>query len=129
VPVVDAAIGSVKTPQAWVVVQDSVVFTTKYTLHVMMPNSVTDVNEHYALNVNADVFISRFNSKDAPKARTLTVVYTSMNQFLGYDGFQGSIGCGRFYLQTDQGIIIKGEIEGGPVDGQTFVGVGTWTRS
>jgi hypothetical protein len=111
------------------VVQESIIFTTKYTLHVIMPNPVTEIPEHFALNVNSDTFISRFRSKDAPKARTLTVDHTSLHQFLGYDGFQGSIGHGRIYLRTDRGITIKGEIEGGPDEGHTFVGAGSWTRS
>jgi hypothetical protein len=101
---------------------------SKYTFKTTLVDNETGNAEPYTYNINADVSVRRFSSKGAPSDETLTVEYANREQFLGHDRFSGSIGGGRIYIKTEKGIKIKGEIEGGPIDGQTFVGSGTWTK-
>ncbi|KJA20684.1 hypothetical protein HYPSUDRAFT_783543 [Hypholoma sublateritium FD-334 SS-4] len=37
--------------------------------------------------------------------------------------------AGRIFIKTGKGITIKGPISGGPTEGQTIVGSGTWTKA
>jgi hypothetical protein len=120
---------SVNKGEGWIqtAVDDDI--TSKYTCRTYWRNPETEINEPATFNINADVAVKRFHSKDAPQKMTLTVEWTDKEQFLGYDRFSGSIGGGRIYIKTEKGIKVKGEIVGGPSDGQTFVGAGTWTKA
>jgi len=105
---------------------------SKYRLEGRWENRETGILEIWTLNVNTDIPIPRFNSKGAnnsPPESNLTATYENNNQFIGFDRFSGSIGGGRFYLRTDKGVVVKGEIEGGPEEGQSFVGSGSWIKS
>lgn len=74
-------------------------------------------------NANSDVPVPKFWSD--PKG--LTLLYDE--GVSGYTSFRGTIGDGRIFLKTEKGpITIKGPIHGGPSEGQTFVGSGTWVQ-
>jgi hypothetical protein len=117
-----------KAAAAWINTDEDSDITSKYTLKCYLPNEETGIPEQWTYNINADVSLKRFKSTDAPDERALAAEYSNTEQFLGYDRFNGSIGSGRIYIKTEKGIKIKGTIEGGPQDGQTFVGAGTWTK-
>jgi hypothetical protein len=74
----------------------------------------------FTFNVNSDVTVPKFWSDDD----ALTILYDDIP--MGFDSFRGSIGGSRIFIKTDKGITIKGQIHGGPREGQTFVGSGTW---
>ncbi|KAF9072605.1 Aa1-PRI4 [Rhodocollybia butyracea] len=73
-------------------------------------------------NVNSDVTVPKFWSD----ANALTLLYDEIP--MGFDSFRGSIGEGRIFIKTGKGITIKGPIHGGPREGQTFTGSGTWLQ-
>jgi hypothetical protein len=120
---------NVHNAKGWIVtaVDDDV--TSKYTLRTWWTNPESGIDEPATFNINADVAVKRFKSTGAPDTKTLNLEWTDKDQFLGYDRFSGSIGGGRIYIKTEKGIKVKGEIVGGPTDGQTFVGAGTWTKA
>jgi hypothetical protein len=124
-----AGIPTSGTVQAWIMAWDNGDITSKFVLNVSIPNEETGIPVLYTFNVNSDVALHRFKSQDAPQEKKLTASYTSLDQFLGYDRFNGSIGGGRIFIKTEKGVKVKGAIEGGPGDGQTFTGAGTWARS
>jgi len=103
--------------------------TSKYTFEDSWTNSETGISTKTVFNINADVTVPVFNSTGAPKERTLDVTFDDKLQRVGYDTFTGSIGEGRIYIRTAKGVVIKGEIEGGPEEGQSFIGAGTWTKA
>ncbi|KAJ3506794.1 hypothetical protein NLJ89_g6666 [Agrocybe chaxingu] len=72
---------------------------------------------------DAGVFLPKFSSVN----KGLTVHYDTFNG--GFDTFRGNIGDGRIFIRTGQGIVIKGAIDGGPDEGQDFVGSGTWMEA
>jgi len=105
---------------------------SKFRLEGKLKNPVTEVDEIWAFNVNSDVSVVKFFSRGADKVPiqyTLVGSWTKMEQFSGFDRFSGSIGGGRIYIKTTNGIVFKGEIVGGPAEGQSFVGSGTWLKS
>lgn len=73
-------------------------------------------------NANSDVSVPKFWSAD----KGLTLLYDTFNA--GYGSFRGTIGAGRIFIKTEKGITIKGAISGGPAEGQSFVGSGTWIQ-
>ena len=74
-------------------------------------------------NANSDVSVPKFWSD----LKGLTLLYTKVVS--GYTSFTGTIGNGRIFLKTEKGpVTIKGPIHGGPEEGQTFVGSGTWIQ-
>jgi hypothetical protein len=117
-----------QTTHAWIVTAVDDDIASKYTVKATLDNPETGIPEQWTYNINADVAVKRFKSTGAPDQRVLSLEYGNTGQFLGYDRFNGSIGSGRIYIKTEKGIKIKGTIEGGPTDGQTFVGAGTWTK-
>ncbi|KJA17090.1 hypothetical protein HYPSUDRAFT_146919 [Hypholoma sublateritium FD-334 SS-4] len=75
-------------------------------------------------SVNSDVTVPKFWS--AEKALLLLADPDMING--GFDSFRGTIGNGQIFIKTGKGITIKGPICGGPSEGQTIVGSGTWTK-
>ena len=102
--------------------------STKYVVQVFVPNAETGITKKHTYNINADVTVPSFGTKPA-KQRSLDVTVSDSMQTLGFDTFTGSIGDGRIYIRTAKGVVMKGEILGGPEDGQTFVGSGTWSSA
>jgi hypothetical protein len=118
---------SVHTSEGWIQPAVGGETPSKYTLCIYRQDPETGSNEPVTFNIQADVAVERFHSKDAPEKRTLTVEWTDIEQFVGSDRFRGSVGGGHIHIETNKGLKVKGEIVGGPSDRQTFVGVGTWT--
>ncbi len=77
-----------------------------------------------AYNINSDVTVPKFWSDK----KALTLLYESEYLVGGFDSFRGTIGDGRVFIKTGKGITIKGPIHGGPEEGQTIVGSGTWVQ-
>jgi hypothetical protein len=105
---------------------------SKFLLEGAFENPEAEVEEVWSLNVNSDVAIISFHSVGAnqdPPERRLVSVYQSIVQLTGFDKISGSIGNGKIYIHTQRGVVIKGDIIGGPKTGQTFIGAGTWTRA
>jgi len=102
---------------------------SKYTVEGSWYNPNSGITTRSTFNINSDVTIPVFNTRGAPKEKTLDITWSDAMQFVGYDTFTGSIGDGRIYIVTGKGIVCKGQIEGGPEDGATFVGAGTWLSS
>ncbi len=75
-------------------------------------------------SVNSDVTVPKFWSGE----KALTLLYDSDMISGGFDSFRGTIGDGKIFIKTGKGITIKGPISGGPAEGQTIVGSGTWTK-
>ncbi|KAF8598450.1 hypothetical protein BDV93DRAFT_526725 [Ceratobasidium sp. AG-I] len=103
--------------------------TSKYNLVTYWYNPETEIELTSNFNINADVTVPAFFSAEAPARKTLNVEAISEDQFLGFDEFSGEIGGGRIFIVTKKGVKIKGEIVGGPDQGQSFVGAGSWTRA
>jgi hypothetical protein len=102
--------------------------TSKYTFHWFWKDLESGMEIPISYNINSDVSIPSFHSKGAPDRKELTVTYIpEEGEPNGYNRFSGSIGNGRIYIKT-KNLKIQGPIVGGPVEGQTFVGAGTWTR-
>ncbi|GJJ14407.1 hypothetical protein Clacol_008671 [Clathrus columnatus] len=97
------------------------VYYSKFKVEVFVPDSETGVTMTYVYNINSDVSVSKFSSKGAPKERALDATVGARG-LAGFDRFSGAIGDGRIYIRTDNGVIIKGPITGGPEEGQSFVG-------
>ena len=102
---------------------------TKFTLEGSWSNPETGISVKSVYNMNADVTVPVFNTVGAPTSKQLDITWQDKMQFVGYDTFTGSIGENRIYIRTGKGVVAKGAIEGGPADGQTFVGAGTWTSA
>jgi hypothetical protein len=66
----------------------------------------------------------RFSTKDS-----LTLVSSSEDNLDGFLTFWGIIGGGMIKLEIENGTTIEGPIEGGPVEPQSIVGVGAWSRA
>jgi hypothetical protein len=81
-----------KAAAAWINTDEGSDITSKYTLKCYLPNEETGIPEQWTYNINADVSLKRFKSTGAPEERELTAEYSSTDQFLGYDRFNGSIG-------------------------------------
>ena len=75
-------------------------------------------------SINSDVTVPKFWSGD----KTLTLLYDNDMITGGFDSFRGTVGAGTIFIKTGRGITIKGPISGGPAEGQTIVGSGTWTK-
>lgn len=104
--------------------------TTKYTIQTSWNDPTTGISLPTVFNINSDILVEKFKSVGAPAEETLVLEYRSdSSQPVGFQKFSGIIGGGRIYIQIDGGIVIKGDIMGGPEQGQTFVGAGTWTRA
>ncbi|KAF9072603.1 Aa1-PRI4 [Rhodocollybia butyracea] len=73
-----------------------------------------------AYTINSDVTVPKFWSDD----KALALLYDDIP--MGFDSFRGSIGNGRIFIETGKGVTIKGPIHGGPEEGQSFTGSGTW---
>jgi hypothetical protein len=114
---------------------DSIYSKFRFDCQVMKDLSDPDKGSYAAtFNCNSDVTVPKFWSEGSDKApkpeRTLIGTYTEWTtQGLGFDSFEGTIGDGRIYLTTGKGIVIKGAIKGGPDEGQTITGRGTWTQA
>lgn len=106
---------------------------SKYVLEVVITDEETEVDQIWNFNVNSDVALPTFHSTgadDFPVVYSLVGTYDDTSrQMTSFDRFRGSIGNNRFYLRTSLGVIIKGPISGGPLQGQSFVGSGTWLKS
>lgn len=96
-------------------------FTVKGAMWVN-PNDHDEGTVPITYNVNSDVSVSKFWSAD----KGLTLLYDTYSA--GFDSFRGTIGAGRIFIKTGKGITIKGPISGGPPEGQTIVGSGTWIQ-
>ncbi|KAG8742418.1 hypothetical protein FRC10_001552 [Ceratobasidium sp. 414] len=118
-----------KIYMASIVSADHLSATSKYTLITHWIHPQSGIPLAAAFNINADVVVPAFMSTDAPDQQTLSLEWTTDDQFLGFDEFSGEIGAGRIYIRTGKGIKVKGVIVGGPAGGQSFVGAGTWTRA
>ncbi|KJA18044.1 hypothetical protein HYPSUDRAFT_191405 [Hypholoma sublateritium FD-334 SS-4] len=77
-----------------------------------------------SFSVNSDVTVPKFWSAE----KALTLLYDNDALSGGFDSFRGTIGDGKIFIKTGKGITIKGPISGGPSEGQTIVGSGTWTK-
>ena len=105
---------------------------SKFKLEGRWENSQTGVYERWVFNINSDVALPAFHSPGAdknPPQWNLTGIWQVNTQFTGFDRFSGSIGEGRIYIHTDKGLVFKGAIIGGPDEGSSFVGAGTWIKS
>ncbi|GJJ14401.1 hypothetical protein Clacol_008665 [Clathrus columnatus] len=101
---------------------------SKFKLECSFGNQTNDI---WTFNVNSDIALPKFWSFGADKSpirRNLIVTYDNPLQFSGFDRFYGSIGDGKIYVRTDKGVTLKGPIAGGPIEGQTFTGAGTWLK-
>ncbi|CAA7262444.1 unnamed protein product [Cyclocybe aegerita] len=99
---------------------------SKFTIKGAMWNNPEDHDEGTVpifFTVDSDVSLPRFSSV----GRGLTVHYDKLQG--GFDTFRGNIGGGKIFIRTGQGVVIKGRIDGGPDEGQNFVGSGTWTQA
>ncbi|KIK02745.1 hypothetical protein K443DRAFT_509710 [Laccaria amethystina LaAM-08-1] len=101
-------------------------FYSKFTIKgekFVNPNDPDEGTVPVTFNANSDVSVPKFWSD--PKG--LTLLYDEVVS--GYTSFRGTIGNGRIFLKTEKGpVTIKGPIHGGPSEGQTFVGSGTWIQ-
>lgn len=105
---------------------------SRFRLEVKSRSDDTGPFEIWTFNITADFPIVKFYSAGAsnnPPERTLFGTYQNYGQFASFDRFKGSMGDGRFFIRTDLGVELMGDIIGGPVDGQGFVGSGVWVRS
>ena len=96
-------------------------FTIKGSMWVN-PNDHDEGTVPITFNANSDVSVPKFSSAD----KALKLLYTTFDA--GYDSFRGTIGDGKIFVKTGKGITIKGSITGGPAEGQSFVGSGTWIQ-
>ncbi|GJJ14408.1 hypothetical protein Clacol_008672 [Clathrus columnatus] len=106
-------------------------YYSKFKLEGQWRNDETGINTPWTFNVNSDVSVNKFwtvGADKTPPQRTLEYTYDNSSQFIGFDRFSGSIGGGRIYIRTDKGVVFKGEIKGGPEEGQSFTGAGTWLK-
>jgi hypothetical protein len=65
----------------------------------------------------------RFSSKDV-----LVLTSSAEDDLHGSHCFWGIIGGGKIQLEMKNGTTIEGPIEGGPIEPQSTMGIGTWTR-
>lgn len=77
-----------------------------------------------SFSVNSDVTVPKFWSGE----KALSLLYEPDMISGGFDSFRGTIGDGKIFIKTGKGITIKGPISGGPAEGQTIVGSGTWIK-
>jgi hypothetical protein len=79
------------------------------------------------MNVNSDVSLPQFTAKKGK----VTITVPNKKEPSGMFRFTGSIGGGKIFMKIPSkagDIIVKGEIEGGPDQGRTFVATGGFTR-
>ncbi|GJJ15160.1 hypothetical protein Clacol_009435 [Clathrus columnatus] len=104
---------------------------SKFRIEAIDYNPETDFKELTILNVNSDVAVIKFSSIDAEKSPpeyNLIEIWEKPSDRTGLARISGHIGEGKIYLLTDKGVIIKGDIVGGPVESQSITGTGTWTK-
>ncbi|KAG9090017.1 hypothetical protein FRC06_001249 [Ceratobasidium sp. 370] len=118
-----------KTSVASIVTAEHAPVTSKYTLVTLWVNPETNIPLAATFNINTDILVPAFTSTDAPTRKTLSLEWTTEDQFCGFDQFSGEIGGDRIYIMTRKGIKVKGTIVGGPTSAQSFVGTGTWARA
>ncbi|KAG9090018.1 hypothetical protein FRC06_001250, partial [Ceratobasidium sp. 370] len=111
-----------KTSVASIVTAEHAAVTSKYTLVTLWVNPETNIPLAATFSINADILVPAFMSTSAPTRKTLSLEWTTENQFSGFDQFSGEIGGGRIYIKTRKGIKVKGTILGGPSSVQSFVG-------
>jgi hypothetical protein len=114
-----------QTSFATINAEDNSIYS-KFTVKGAMYNNPNDRDEGtvtISFNANSDVSVPKFWSD----AKALVLLYTEVTA--GFDTFRGNIGGGKIFLKTGKGITIKGDIHGGPPEGQNFVGSGTWIQS
>lgn len=105
---------------------------SKFTIQGRWLDPEQEVYIGWTYNVNSDVALVTFNSPgatDKPPKYALNGTWREKSDLLGFKKFDGVIGGGRFYIKTVDGVVIKGPIEGGPDEGQSFTGSGTFTRA
>ncbi|KAF9072601.1 hypothetical protein BDP27DRAFT_1360918 [Rhodocollybia butyracea] len=86
------------------------------------PNDHDEGTTPVTFNINSDVTVPKFWSEN----KGLTLLYDDIP--MGFDSFRGNIGGGTIFIKTGKGITIKGPIQGGPEEGQTITGSGTWLQ-
>jgi len=108
---------------------------SKFEITINIINPETDINTKYTYTCNSDVRVKKFwtaGSENHPPDNVLFTIYPE-GDFgdiaTGFDSFSGSIGAKKIYIKTGKGIVTKGDIEGGPEEGQTIRGSGTWLSS
>ncbi|CAA7262425.1 unnamed protein product [Cyclocybe aegerita] len=113
------------TSFATIKAEDNAIYS-KFTVKGAMWNNPADHDEGsvpITFNANSDVAVPKFYSAD----KSLTLLYDTFTA--GYDTFRGNIGGGKIFFKTGKGITIKGDVTGGPAEGQNFVGSGTWIQA
>ena len=113
------------TSFATIKAEDNAIYS-KFTIKGAMWNNPADHDEGtvtISFNANSDVAVPKFWSDD----KALVLLYDGFNA--GFDTFRGNIGAGKIFVKTGKGLTIKGNIYGGPPEGQNFVGSGTWIQS
>lgn len=103
---------------------------TKYRLEMKYLSPDGDLTT-MVLNINADVAVKSFYSKEADNGHsTLVVTYNDLaDDCTGFARFNGNVGAGTITITLESGVKITGDIVGGPKEKQSFVGTGTWTMS
>jgi hypothetical protein len=105
---------------------------SKFRIEVRLPDPRSDIHTILIFNVNSDIPLPKFHSDGAdrkPVQTLLTVVYKDQEQFTGFHRFSGKIGEKRIWIETDRGIVFKGGIVGGPEEGVSLGGSGSWTTT